>query len=200
MANINQEKIARAITFLMSAPSVAIFTNYYIFQFGKSDARLFDFLGASFFSGILPILIIYAMKRKEMVEDMMVDDRGDRTMPFIAVIFGYSVGTILLYIFIAPLIMVYLMLCYAVNTSVMMLITFKWKISLHTAGVGGSSAFFVHQYGLSIIPFIGFALIVGWARHHLEKHTVWQLSAGLLLTASLTYLQFELYTNFILPL
>jgi membrane-associated phospholipid phosphatase len=100
----------------------------------------------------------------------------------------------------APLDMFYLMACYVVNSCVMMLISRKWKISVHASGVSGPATFLVHQYGASVWPFLILSFIICWARWRLNMHTYNQLIAGLVLTALLTYVQLEFYIGFTPPL
>jgi hypothetical protein len=139
------------------------------------------------------------MKRSGIVSEMMVDNREDRTKPFLGVLVSYLLGVAALRLLGAPPGMVYLMACYFVNSLAMMLITLRYKISIHVAGVAGPAVFLVRVYGVTIWPFLMVATLVSWARYQLDMHTVWQLILGLFVTGLLTYIQLEVYP-FILPL
>ena len=69
-------------------------------------------------------------------------------------------------------------MCYAVNTGVVLLITTKWKISVHTTGLSG-------PVGALILLLGSFGAIFGiiypvliWSRVLLKKHTLAQAIAG----------------------
>ena len=190
---------AKAVSLVFNAPFLAVCTFLYVYLRAQPTPGYGLMVAAAFFSGVLPILLILYMKRSGIVSEMMVDSREDRTRPFLGALASYLLGAAALRLLGAPPGMVYLMACYFVNSLAMMLITLRYKISIHTAGVAGPAVFLVRVYGLVIWPFLLVAAVVSWARYQLEVHTVWQLILGLLVTGLLTYVQLEVYP-FILPL
>ena len=155
---------------------------------------------AIFFSGVLPILIIFVQRRSGIVTEMMVNEREERTKPFLGAISSYVLGTLALTYLEAPSSMVYLMACYLVNSVFMMMVTLRYKISIHASGVAGPATFLVHQYGVRLWPLTLVMVVVGWARLQLRMHTVGQVAWGVLLTVLLTLAQLELYPLLIHPL
>lgn len=190
---------AKAVSLVFNAPFLAVCTFLYVYLRAQPTPGYGLVLTAAFFSGVLPILLILYMKRSGIVSEMMVDNKEDRTRPFLGALASYLLGAAALRLLGAPPGMVYLMACYFVNSLAMMLITLRYKISIHAAGVAGPAVFLVRLYGLAIWPFLLVAAVVSWARYQLEMHTVWQLILGLLVTGLLTYVQLEVYP-FILPL
>ncbi|MCW4048255.1 MAG: hypothetical protein NWE89_00830 [Candidatus Bathyarchaeota archaeon] len=192
-----KETLAKAVTLVFNAPLLAVLTYLYIYEFNRPEPSL-SLLGvATFFSGVLPVLIILYMKRSGIVHDMMVERHEDRIKPFIGAIVSYLLGIIALVYLRAPIEMLYLMACYTVNSLVMMLITLRYKVSIHAAGIAGPATFLVHQYSVSLWPFTILAAVVCWARYELDMHSLGQLTLGLILSALLTYAQLELYSLFI---
>jgi len=77
---------------------------------------------------------------------------------------------------------------------VLLLISFKWKISNHMAALGGlSGVFFAFSFrnGLNpvyaLLTVVIIAGLVGTARLALNKHNIWQIIAGYLLGFVILY-------------
>lgn len=196
----SKESVARAVTLLINAPLLAALTFVYVFYTAPEPTSALMLSTAILFSGVLPVAVILYMKRSGIVTEMMVDNRDERTKPFLGAIASYLLGVAALTALAAPVQMVYLMACYLVNSLIMMVITLRYKISIHASGVAGPATFLVHQYGVSLWPFTVLAVLVGWARLELRVHTVGQIAWGLVITILLTLTQLELYPLIIRPL
>jgi hypothetical protein len=196
----NKESLAKAVTLLMNAPLLAVATFVYIYLTDAAGPSPVALVTAIFFSGVLPVSIIFVQRRSGIVTEMMVNERDERTKPFLGAISSYVLGTFALVYLEAPAAMVYLMACYLVNSVFMMMITLRYKISIHASGVAGPATFLVHQYGVRLWPFTLILIVVGWARLELRMHTVGQVAWGVLLTVLLTLTQLELYPLLIPPL
>ena len=192
--------MAKAVTLLMNAPLLAVATFAYIYLTDPAGPAPSVLVTAVFFSGVLPILIIFIQRRSGIVTEMMVNERDERTKPFLGAISSYVLGTFTLVYLKAPVSMVYLMACYLVNSLFMMIITLRYKISIHASGVAGPATFLVHQYGVRLWPLTLVMVVVGWARLELRMHTVGQVAWGVLVTVLLTLTQLELYPLLIHPL
>jgi len=195
-----RESLAKAVTLLMNAPLLAVATFVYIYLTDPAGPSPAILATAIFFSGVLPILIIFVQRRSGIVTEMMVDEREERTKPFLGAISSYVLGTLALTYLEAPSSMVYLMACYLVNSVFMMVVTLRYKISIHASGVAGPATFLVHQYGVRLWPLTLVMVVVGWARLQLRMHTVGQVAWGVLLTVLLTLAQLEIYPLLIHPL
>jgi len=195
-----RESLAKAVTLLMNAPLLAVATFVYIYYTDGARLSPTVLLTAVFFSGILPVSIIFIQRRSGMVTEMMVNEKDERTKPFLGAISSYFLGLSALAYLEAPVAMVYLMACYLVNSLFMMIITLRYKISIHASGVAGPATFLVHQYGMRLWPLTLVMVVVGWARLELKMHTVGQVAWGVLVTVLLTLTQLELYPLLIHPL
>jgi hypothetical protein len=196
----NRESLAKAVTLLMNAPLLAVATFVYIYLTDTTGPSPTVLLTAIFFSGILPVLIIFIQRRSGIVKEMMINERDERTKPFLGAISSYVLGLLALFYLEAPVAMVYLMSCYLVNSLFMMIITLRYKISIHASGVAGPATFLVYQYGVRLWPLTLVMVVVGWARLELKMHTVGQVAWGVLVTVLLTLTQLELYPLLIHPL
>ena len=139
------------------------------------------------------MITLYALKKQGAIPDIYVSQRERRAIPFIAALAIYFVGAIALLWAKAPSIVTALMLCYVGNSLIMMLITAKWKISIHTSGITGPATVLIYYFGPTALPFFLLAIPVAWARVRLGAHNLAQVSAGGLLTILTTYLQLIAY-------
>ena len=141
------------------------------------------------FVTVIPTVVTYYFSLKLGRKDGDIPDRTLRFKPMMLGTASYVIGTGVLYLMDVPKVMTVLMLCYAVVTLAMMIITFYWKISIHSVGVIGPTmalAYAFWPWGLL------FALIfppIVWSRYVLKKHTPAQLAggaiAGIIITGSL---------------
>ena len=70
------------------------------------------------------------------------------------------------------------MFCYVTNALVVLLITRRWKISLHTAAIANPLVAIVVQFGWVVAPILVLVPIVGLARVKMKRHDELQVMAG----------------------
>jgi membrane-associated phospholipid phosphatase len=185
--------LAEIISALFNAPIVAIYV-FTLILLILSPPDIYSLLFVSLiFGGILPMLIIFLMLRAGIIHDIYASDRQTRLKPFLGAILSYSLGVAVLLLMNAPRDITALMACYSFNTLVMMLISLKWKISIHASGISGPFTFLVFVLGPVFLPLYLLILPVGWARIELNAHSLSQVLAGFLLTILLTWLQLTFF-------
>ena len=139
-----------------------------------------------FFGCIFPIIEVLYYSKKFHNDDGDVVRREDRFMPLLLGTFSYILGVLALWLVHAPRLIFVLMVCYAVVTFAITIITTWWKISIHACGMIGPGmaityAFF--PWGLLIyitVPFIC------WSRYVLRKHTPAQMAGGITVGFAIT--------------
>lgn len=127
---------------------------------------------------LIPVLVVHHYSVRYGNTDGDVVRREDRARPLIGGVLSYLLGVVLLYVIGAPRICTVMMLSYALSTAVVMLISTRWKISIHVTGVMGPAMALSMVYwpwGL-----VMFALLppVMWSRYVRGKHTPLQLVGG----------------------
>lgn len=132
------------------------------------------------FVAILPIIIVFYFSMRIGRKDGDIPDRTQRYIPMMVGVVSYGIGTAVLYLVNAPKIITVLMLCYTAVTFVMLLITFKWKISIHAVGVIGPTMALAYTFWPWGLLYILWLPPIMWARYVLKKHTPAQLIAGAL--------------------
>ena len=136
---------------------------------------------------VLPALSIGLLSLNQKF-DLNMDKNTDRVLPLIlSSVFYYSGYLILRRLPIFPIYNFFLLASIPVQI-VLLFISLKWKISAHSAAIGGllggfiaMSFLFQENPSLILISLILIAGIVGTSRLVLEKHTNWQVYSGFLL-------------------
>ena len=146
------------------------------------------------FASILPMAIILFWA-KRLNTDSDISNRPDRYMPLIVGIISYFIGFLICYIFRLDNFLTCLLLCYSINTGVVLLFTTKWKISVHTTGLSG-------PVGALILLLGPFGAIFGliypvliWSRVLLKKHTLSQSICGGVQGFFLTVIEMYIFMN-----
>ena len=144
------------------------------------------------FASILPMAIIVFWAKK-LNTDKDISNRQDRFIPLVIGIVSYFIGVLVSLALHADNFLTLLLLCYAVNTGVVLLITVKGKISVHTTGLSGPVAALILLLGPIGAVFGILYPIVIWSRVLLKKHTLSQAICGGVQGFFLTVLEMYLY-------
>jgi membrane-associated phospholipid phosphatase len=145
------------------------------------------------FGTVIPLAVVYALKQRGVIPDIYASRRESRLFPFMGAILSYLVGALGLRWIAAPSIVTALMLCYLGNSVILMVISCRWKISVHASGIAGPGTVLLFAVGAGALPFFILLLPVGWARIRLGAHTTGQVFVGALLTIGTTWIQLSVY-------
>ena len=187
------EKAASAISLLFNPAVIAAFAFVTLLYSGGAHNSIFLVAICISFGTIVPLAIMYQLSKSGLISDLYVSHRGERVMPFVGAISSYLLGSAALILLRAPSIVSALMLCYAGNTIIMMLISLKWKISVHASGIAGPATVLTCNLGPWAAILFALLIPVGWARIDLKAHTLGQTLAGALITIAATWLQLRFY-------
>ncbi|MBQ2654663.1 MAG: hypothetical protein IJF83_14005 [Methanobrevibacter sp.] len=196
---MNKHKLADTISTVTNPPIITIPLFLIIciilsFENGAFDWTKFIVLEmiSLVFASVLPMaIIIYWAKRINTDKD--ISNREDRFTPLVIGIVSYFIGVVVCLILHADNFLTLLLLCYAVNTGVVLVITSKWKISVHTTGISGPIAALILLLGPFGAVFGIIYPIVIWSRVLLKKHTLSQAICGGVQGFFLTVLEMYLY-------
>ena len=145
------------------------------------------------FSCLFPIASLWYLLQKGTVESIDVVVREQRPWPLTLASVNYFVGFLLLSSVQAPELVQGLMFCYGTNTLVVALITFWWKVSVHTTVMSALLVALTYSFGPWVLPFFLLVSLVGISRVVLNRHTVSQVIVGGLLGLVLTAIQIQLF-------
>ena len=190
---MDRKRIATGVSAALNAPLITVVAfAMLIWHLDAPNSPLLIGI-AAFFGCVLPIVTALAMLRLNIIDDIYAEERDSRYIPFLWTDLFYLAGIVALNLANAPPAVIALMSCYFVNGLVLLLITFKYKISIHASGVSGPVTALVYIIGLTMIPLFLFLIPVAWARVELDAHTKWQVTAGAVVTGLLTWLQMSLW-------
>lgn len=196
---MNKLKIAKSISTITNPPIITIPLFLIIcavlsFENGSFDVSKFIVLEliSLVFSSLLPLAIILFWAKK-LNTDRDISNRSDRYMPLIVGIVSYFIGFLICIFLNLDNFLTLLLLCYSVNTGVVLLFTTQWKISVHTTGLSGPVAALILLLGpVGSLLGILYPMVI-WSRVLLKKHTLSQAICGGVQGFFLTVLEMYLF-------
>lgn len=174
------------------SPTFALLLALFITPLAKAPetARLASSVIVFAITAIVPLGVIIAMMRMGLVSDLAISDRRQRTVPFAVSTVCYLIAAGYLRYIHAPAWLCLFFVAAALAALAALFISFRWKISAHTLGMGGLCGMLVwlcaHRLsGHNPFPLIIAAIVlsgaVASARICLGRHTQAQTYAGWLL-------------------
>jgi hypothetical protein len=192
---LDKSKLASRLSAALNAPLITLVTFVVlILLHGTEGAPLLIGI-TSMFGCFLPLAMVYGLLKLDFIQDFYAHERDTRYIPFLWTTLFYLLGVLALIFVNAPAAVTALMACYFVNGLVLMVITLKWKISIHASGVMGPFAALLYLLGVVAAPLLLMIIPVAWARVELKAHTVMQVVAGAVLSGVLTWVQMSFYMH-----
>lgn len=143
---------------------------------------------------IIPLILIYFFQR-----DFFLENRRQRTIPYLIVIVAYIFVFIFLQRYPLPEIIMKFLLSLIIGLSILTLLNLFKKISLHTCAAGATLAIFLeltiatsHDFFIPLIFIFIFNGLIGTSRLLLKKHTPFEIYTGYLLGIATTFLVIEI--------
>lgn len=191
---MSRENLARYISFILGPqvwfPVLLILFTFYTGLTRQQIFLLFPLL--IFFQVIVPFTVLYWFIRTKRVADWDIRKREERykILPifilstFVAVVMAYYLSNSLFF-------NLYMILW--ITALVGVAITYKWKISLHmilnTAAV--ILVNFLFDWKLPVLYFL--IPLIAWARYTNKHHTLWQIIAGIIVSASIVVVMLQFF-------
>jgi len=151
---------------------------------------------------LLPMSAIWILIRKGEVQNMQIDNAGERTVPYLYTALGFGFWSYLMTAILhAPIYLGFVVCGATLAIFVITLINRWWKISAHLTGLGGLvGGLMTYCLGIGALPtwgtlvlWFGITLLLMYARIYLKAHTASQVSAGWLLGLFCTFIPYCLY-------
>ena len=174
--------------------------------------RLMSTLIILIITALIPLGIIIGLMRSGHVSDIDISNRRQRLIPVLAISLCYVFASIYVWRIKAPVWLVMFFFSGFVTAVVAAVISTRWKISGHTAGMGVIVGLMARLMAdgltdFNFLPWISVAVIlagmVGCARVILDRHTLTQVYAGFLLglvsTWSIMAIQPQFLTHTTVP-
>jgi len=192
---LDRLKLASRLSAALNAPLITLVTFIpLILLYGLDKASILIAI-TSLFGCVLPLVMVFGLLKLKIIKDFYAYDKKTRFIPFLWTALFYLLGVISLILVSSPPAVTALMACYFVNGIILMLITFKWKISIHASGITSPFTALVYLLGGVMLPLLLVVIPVGWARVELKAHTKMQVTAGAILSGLLTWVQMSFYLH-----
>lgn len=157
------------------------------------DIKKYIFLVVLFSTAILPLISVAILALNPKFDLTMKKSR-DRILPLLSSSVFYYIGFMLLGRLKAYPVFKLFLIASAIVIAVLIIISIKWKISMHMAAIGGlTGTLFAVSFRTGVNPFwiiltvVIVSGLVGTARLALKKHNLQQLIAGYILGFSILY-------------
>ncbi len=156
--------------------------------FIQQDSRWILLIMIAVMTVIFPLTSTLLLLRAKMISSLTMPSRAERVMPFAMTIFYYAMTYYLLRQSPLHPLALSIFLGIAISALLVLLITIRWKISAHMAGIGAFTGALgtlstIHDLRLFhvIAGSIMLAGVVGTARSLISDHSPGQIYAGFLL-------------------
>ena len=185
-------RIARVISWIFHPiimPLVGMFLifnlNTYIGVLVQGEARETIYIVMAINTFLVPGFIVLYMRWKKMVSSLEMPHRHERWFPFIMTGFFFYFTYYLFRQVPLPQVIYSVMLGAVVMIALLTALNYRWKLSIHTAGLGGLTAcvfaisedLMVDTIPVIIVLFFLTGL-VGYARLRLKSHRPMEVYAG----------------------
>jgi len=195
MANVIKEKL-KVLFSLLTAPNVfaqLILPLVFLLSYNEIRQSMVPFLAFIISSLLLVILpsitvFIYAIIKKISLEFI---DRRERPPIFFFFFLHYLIGFMLFY-FIKCRVLYALFFTYLILILFLMIINFKWKISVHTAGITAPSVFLFLLYGVVSSLLLALIPIITWSRIKMQRHSTLQAICGIFVAVIATFIAYQI--------
>jgi membrane-associated phospholipid phosphatase len=173
-------RVARHVSNFL-APATISLPFVFLVAFYQARDQLAAFVYACitlFFLSFGPLLYIIIGVRLGKLSDIDVSHRAERAGPFLFGILSVTIGWLVLALMNGPKNLQTVLMITAVSGVMMMVITLRWKISIHASSLGGVATILTVLYGAVMLPLFVLLVLVSWSRVALRRHTTAQVVAG----------------------
>ncbi len=184
------KKIYEFISIILSAPFIALYIILRVFFLYTFSIEQLILLIIGYVLLPLFIPLLYSYKKKV---EWDYPSREERIIPFSLVFIGYALTLIALYLLDTCREGVFLAMSYTLNGLVSLLISFKYKISIHVIGIMGPATYLL-LIGLlkDFLALFILSLLVSYSRYILKRHTPMQLFLGYIESIVITILAYNI--------
>lgn len=139
---------------------------------------------------IIPLTFILHGVRRGRFSDHHVSRREQRMMPLVFGIMCMLISFGCLFLLKVSMLLIVTVLAVIIACLITLIITTRWKLSIHLVGVTGMVTVFVLLFGPLYFLLAPLVPLVAWARWKVRAHTPLQALAGMVLAVTVTVLLF----------
>ena len=181
------EHLANVVSTVLSPPVLAA-AMFAIAATASRPAVAWIWAGTALVLSLLaPIGYLLWLFRRGLVSDLDVQRREERARPLAFTLAAMLTAFVILRLAPAPPALLAVTGAQFVSTALALIITLRWKISVHGAAVAACVALLLFVLGHQAAPALLAIPLVGWSRVHLRRHTPAQTVAGATLGGLVTW-------------
>ena len=172
-----------------------IYTNPYINMMISTGSRYFIITILVVFTITLPVITALLFKLFGLIDSVFMKTTKERMWPFIITLIWYYMGYQLFNKIQVPQSLNLLMIGTISVISVAIIITIRWKISIHMLGIGGVigaiigiSQRFQFDHSLLLIVLFLFAGLIGYSRLKTKSHNFQQIYIGFIIGLAIEWI------------
>jgi len=136
---------------------------------------------------LAPIGYLLWLYQRGLVSDLDVRRREERPRPLAFTLAALAFSATLFWLNPTPPLLRGLVAAHFAQTTLVLAITLRWKISMHGAAIAACVALLLHVVGPQAAPALAAVPLVAWARVRLHRHTPAQTLAGAALGGFVTW-------------
>ncbi len=145
---------------------------------------------AAAFVTVGPLILLAVAVSAGRVGNLDLDLRHERPWPMVIALGITVVGLMVLWMLGAPHLLLILLISTLIGGTVALLITLRWKVSIHAGGAAGAATVMALLYGAQALPLMIGVALIGWSRVVLGKHTWPKVLVGAAISILITVVVF----------
>ena len=191
-----RDNTARLISTVFSPPLLGLASIIIAAQAVDDEPVLYWTVIAIVLFILVPTLYVLSLVRRGHLTDFHMKIREQRAWPLIIILLISSLVFSVMYFGGAPRLLLIISAVAIIQLMLIVLITFRWKISGHCTAASGLSVLVVALFGQMLLPVSLLVPVIAWSRIRLDRHTFAQSIAGIFLGA-VTATSILYFTNII---
>ena len=188
-------KFAKIISYVFDGSFISIpilFVICLIVVENKLEAVGWAFL-CLLFGAVIPYLYIGFLYKKKEINNMHIPEKENRIKPLLLSCASYIACFIILYLLDGPIFLKSIFAVSVVSTIILTIITYFWKISIHTSWITFIVITFNILLGSWMLLMVPLIPVIGWARVRIKQHTINQVIFGAGISTITTFCIYHTY-------
>ncbi|MBN2597291.1 MAG: phosphatase PAP2 family protein [Marinifilaceae bacterium] len=188
---MNFARIISGVAHPMLMPLISVFVIFHsgtYLDFAPHQLVRVIYMIVAISTVLLPLSILPLLKNQNIISNIGLEKRQERLIPLVLTILFYFLGYYMLLKFPITRVIANLQLAAIISIFIVTLISLKWKISLHMAGIGGFLGMVIaftilYSSSLKLVFMVGIILagLIAYSRLKLNLHTPSQVYAGFII-------------------
>ncbi len=192
---ILKDKVAFYVSMALSPYVVAVLFVLILSLYFANNVREFLtwFPVQIIFTTAVPLGVSLALLKRGRITDLHFSINEERRLFLLVAVPVLPVYLTVLTYVEAPLGLLLIVSGYSITAIAVALVTFKTKVSAHSAAITACAAGLFILLESYAIPLMGLVPMVVWARLHRGRHTLWQALIGVILASGIMSVVFFVY-------